>query len=278
MPLRADISAEILAWLSPASLRKLNATWRGRGLWPSRRGHRGHCGTLDQDTFDYEALLGHLEAQYLNDAREGLPKGYHGSTPGWRRWCLRSSTAGKSSAGIPTARACNTLKASRRLARNNRPLWIFSLQPRRARRVHRRALRHRGECGFSPRTVFLPCRSADGQPVAALRPSADRRRAGERPASFLQAGWTASTCSKSTARSMSLPTVTAAISPIEARGANLRRHHRRAPDRQRRPCSIPIWCPAWCPIPWPWPTRFRTSTATASPRCSGARCWPARRA
>ena len=32
MPLRADINAEILAWLSPASLRKLNATWRGRGF------------------------------------------------------------------------------------------------------------------------------------------------------------------------------------------------------------------------------------------------------
>lgn len=32
MPLRADMNAEILAWLSPPSLRKLNDTWQAHGF------------------------------------------------------------------------------------------------------------------------------------------------------------------------------------------------------------------------------------------------------
>jgi hypothetical protein len=60
MPLRADINAEILAWLSPASLRKLNDTWRGRGFGHPDEVIEDVARFLTEEEFDYEALLAHL--------------------------------------------------------------------------------------------------------------------------------------------------------------------------------------------------------------------------
>ena len=168
MPLRADISAEILAWLSPASLRKLNATWRARGFGHPDEVIETIAGMLDKATFDYEALLGYLETQYLEDAREGFAKAYHGLYA----WLAQVASL------ILYRRQVEHRDSYREglqyfeglvhLSEANRPLWIFSLNHDVLIECIAALFGIEVNCGFSPRTIALPCRNAEGQPIAAL--------------------------------------------------------------------------------------------------------------
>ncbi|HEY5283431.1 MAG TPA: hypothetical protein VIM14_11635 [Polyangia bacterium] len=168
MPLRADISAEILAWLSPTSLRKLNATWRSRGFGHPDEVIEDIAGTLDPDTFDYEALLGHLQAQYLNDAREGFAQAYH-ALYAWLAQVVSQLLYRRQVERRDSYReGLQYFEGIARLAQNHRPLWIFSLNHDVLIECIAALFGIEVNGGFSPRTVFLPCRSADGQPVAAL--------------------------------------------------------------------------------------------------------------
>jgi hypothetical protein len=168
MPLRSDINADILAWLTPASLRKLNATWRGRGYGHSDEVIEDTARFLELPDFDYEALLGHLEAQYLDDAREGFAQSYHGLYAWlaqvvylilYRRQVERRDSFREGLqyfAGLVP------------LAENNRPLWIFSFNHDVLVECIAALFGIPVNCGFSPRTIALPCRNATGQPIAAL--------------------------------------------------------------------------------------------------------------
>jgi len=168
MPLRADVSAEILAWLSPASLRKLNATWRSRGFGHPDEIIEDIASTLDPDTFDYEALLGHMEAQYLNDAREGFAHSYH-ALYAWLAQVVSQILYRRQVERRDSFReGLQYFEGIARLAQNNHPLWIFSLNHDVLIECIAALFGIEVSGGFSPRTVFLPCRSADGQPVAAL--------------------------------------------------------------------------------------------------------------
>jgi hypothetical protein len=168
MPLRADISAEILAWLSPVSLRKLNATWRGRGFGHPDEIIEDIAHTLDEATFDYEALLGHMEAQYLNDAREGFAQAYH-ALYAWLAQVVYQLLYRRQVERRDSYReGLQYFEGIARLAQHNRPLWIFSLNHDVLVECIAALFGTEVNAGFSPRTVFLPCRSADGQPVAAL--------------------------------------------------------------------------------------------------------------
>ena len=168
MPLRADINAEILAWLSPTSLRKLNATWRGRGFGHPDEVIEDIARTLDPDTFDYEALLGHMEAQYLNDAREGFAEAYHGLYAWLAQVVYQLLYRRQVERRDSYREGLQYFEGIARLAKNNRPLWIFSLNHDVLIECIAALFGIEVNGGFSPRAVFLPCRTADGQPVAAL--------------------------------------------------------------------------------------------------------------
>jgi hypothetical protein len=168
MPLRTDISAEILAWLSPASLRKLNATWRARGFGHPDEVIENIAGMLDKATFDYEALLGYLETQYLDDAREGFAEAYHGLYAWlaqvvylllYRRQVERRDSYRE---------GLQYFEGLVHLAEANRPLWIFSLNHDVLVECIAALFGIEVNCGFSPRMIALPCRNAEGQPIAAL--------------------------------------------------------------------------------------------------------------
>lgn len=168
MPLRADISAEILAWLSPASLRRLNATWRGRGFGHPDEVIEDIARRLDPDTFDYEAVLGHMEAQYLNDAREGFAQAYH-ALYAWLAHVVYQLLYRRQVERRDSYReGLQYFEGIARLAQSHRPLWIFSLNHDVLVECIAALFGIEVNAGFSPRTVHLPCRSADGQPVAAL--------------------------------------------------------------------------------------------------------------
>jgi hypothetical protein len=168
MPLRADVNTEILAWLSPTSLRKLNATWRSRGFGHPDEIIEDIARTLDPDTFDYEALLGHMEAQYLNDARAGFAQAYH-ALYAWLAQVVSQLLYRRQVERRDSYReGLQYFEGIARLAQGNRPLWIFSLNHDVLIECIAALFGIEVAAGFSPRTVFLPCRSADGQPVAAL--------------------------------------------------------------------------------------------------------------
>ena len=168
MPLRADISAEILAWLSPTSLRKLNATWRGRGFGHPDEIIEDIARALDPATFDYEALLGHMEAQYLNDAREGFAQAYHGLYAWLAQVVYQLLYRRQVERRDSYREGLQYFEGIARLAQDNRPLWILSLNHDVLIECIASLFGIEVNGGFSPRTVFLPCRSGDGQQVAAL--------------------------------------------------------------------------------------------------------------
>ena len=144
MPLRADMNAEILAWLSPPSLRKLNDTWRARGF-----GHPGEviedvARFLTEEEFDYEALLAHLETRYLDDAREGFAKAYH-ALYAWLAQIVYQMLYRRQ------VERRNSYREGLQYFEGIAALFGIEIN-----------------CGFSQKTVALPCRNAAGAVIATL--------------------------------------------------------------------------------------------------------------
>jgi len=168
MPLRADINAEILAWLSPASLRKLNATWHTRGFGHPDEVIDDVARFLSADAFDYEAVLAHLEARYLDDRTKDYAEAYHAlyawlaqvvSLLLYRRQVERRDSYRE---------GLQYFQGIVPLARANRPLWIFSLNQDVLVECIAALFGIEINCGFSHNTIVLPCRNAKGEIVAAL--------------------------------------------------------------------------------------------------------------
>jgi hypothetical protein len=168
MPLRSDVNADILAWLTPASLRKLNTTWRTRGFGHPDEVVEDVAQFLELPDFDYETLLGHLETQYLNDAREGFAHSYHGLYA----WLAQMVYLTLFRRQVEHRDACREglqyFAGIVPLAKTNAPLWIFSLNHDVLVESIAALFGIPVNCGFSPRTVALPCRNASGQPIAKL--------------------------------------------------------------------------------------------------------------
>jgi len=190
MPLRADVNAELLAWLNPDSLRRLNATWRGRGSGHPDEVIEDVVGRLSPETFDYEALLKHLEAQYLEDAREGHAAAYHGLYA-WMAQLVSQILYRRQVERRDSYReGLQYFEGLAHLARANRPLWIFSLNHDVLVECIAALFGIEVRCGFSERRVALPCRNAAGQPIATLSAAllTDAEMASGR-LGFFRAGW-----------------------------------------------------------------------------------------
>jgi hypothetical protein len=168
MPLRTEINAELLAWLNPDSLRRLNATWRSRGFGHPDEVIEDVAGRLAPEEFDYEALLGHLEAQYLEDAREGHARAYHGLYAWLAQLVYQLLYRRQVERRDSYREGLQYFEGLAHLARANRPLWIFSLNHDVLVECIAALFGIDVSCGFSERRVALPCRNAAGQPIAAL--------------------------------------------------------------------------------------------------------------
>jgi len=190
MPLRADVNAEILSWLSPASLRKLNATWRARGFGHPDKVIDEIVGILDQSDFDYEALLRHLEMRYLDDAREGFAQAYY-ALYAWLAQVVYLLLYRRQVERRDSYReGLQYFEGIARLAEVNRPLWIFSLNHDVLVECIAALFGIEVNCGFSSRTVALPCRNAEGRPIAALLAQVlNDAELGSGQLPFFKAGW-----------------------------------------------------------------------------------------
>jgi hypothetical protein len=190
MPLRSDLNAELLAWLNPDSLRRLNATWRGRGFGHPDEVIEDVAGRLAPDAFDYEVLLAHLEAQYLEDAREGHAGAYHWLYA-WLAQLVYQMLYRRQVERRDSYRdGLQYFEGLAHLAKANRPLWIFSLNHDVLVECIAALFGIEVSCGFSGARVELPCRNASGQPIAALAAEllTDADMASGR-LGFFKAGW-----------------------------------------------------------------------------------------
>ena len=168
MPLRADLNAELLAWLSPASLRRLNETWRARGFGRPDAVIEDVAGLLTEETFDYEAVLAHLEARYLDDAREGFAEAYH-ALYAWLAQIVYQMLYRRQVERRDSYReGLQYFEGIVPLAQGNRPLWIFSLNHDVLIECIAALFGIEINCGFSQATITLPCRNASGAVIATL--------------------------------------------------------------------------------------------------------------
>ena len=169
MPLRDELNAELLAWLTPTSLRKINSTWRGRGYGHPDEVIDDLARVLESSEFDYESLLCRWEAEYIAGAGTARGPSYH-SLYAWLAQMVslalyRRQVSHRSvfQDGLPYFAGLVPL------ARENAPFWVFSLN----HDVLVECLAaHFGipvNCGFPARTISLPCRRSPGTIVATLR-------------------------------------------------------------------------------------------------------------
>jgi hypothetical protein len=169
MPLREELNAEIVAWLTPTSLRRINSAWRSRGFGHSDEVIDDLSRRLQSSDFDYEALLSEWEAQYIEGVGDARGPSYH-SLYAWLAQVVslalyRRQVSHRSvfQDGLPYFAGLVPL------VRDNAPLWVFSVN----HDVLVECLAaHFGipvNCGFPARTISLPCRRGPGTIVSTLR-------------------------------------------------------------------------------------------------------------
>ncbi len=169
MPLRDELNSEIVAWLKPTSLRNINSVWRARGFGHPDEVIDDLARVLESSDFDYESLLRQWEAQYIAGAGDARGPSYYGlyawlaqvvSLALYRRQVSHRSVFQD---GLPYFAGIVPL------VRDNAPLWVFSVN----HDVLVECLAaHFGipvNCGFSSRTITLPCRRSPGTIVAELQ-------------------------------------------------------------------------------------------------------------
>jgi hypothetical protein len=168
MPLRADVNAGILAWLSAPSLRRLNETWRARGFGHPDEVIEDVARFLIEEEFDFEALLDHLEARYLDDAREGFAAAYHALYAWLAQVVYQLLYRHQVERRNSYREGLQYFEGIVPLARQNRPLWIFSLNHDVLVECIAALFGIEINCGFSQRTIALPCRNKGGAIIATL--------------------------------------------------------------------------------------------------------------
>jgi hypothetical protein len=171
-------------------LRRLNATWRARGFGHPDEVIEDVAARLAPETFDYEALLKHLEAQYLEDAREGHAGAYHGLYAWLAQLVYQMLYRRQVERRDSYREGLQYFEGLAHLAKANRPLWIFSLNHDVLVECIAALFGIEVSGGFSQRRVALPCRNAAGQPIAAL--SATLLTDGEMASGqlgFFKTGW-----------------------------------------------------------------------------------------
>ena len=165
MPIRAELNAELLGWLNPASLRKINDSWRARGYGYSDDIIAHVVEALDAPDFDYENLLARWEDRFAATGDASYHRLYAWLAQVVSQALFRRQVSNRQVYvdGFPY------FSGLAALARQHTPLWIFSLNHD---VVVECLAAHFGlpiACGFSQRTITLPCRKAPGDIVATMQ-------------------------------------------------------------------------------------------------------------
>jgi hypothetical protein len=170
MPLVWDLSAEIRAWLTPDKLRELNRGWRAQGSGNPDEVIDALAASLLDSAMHYENILGNLEVHFNrpSTATMGhLRQGYN-TLYSWLVeliYHLLWHRHVRNEAFI--TRSLRYIEGIAGLARQNEPLWIFSLNHDSIVECLAAHYGVRLDCGFSG-TGRLPLRNATGSEIGEL--------------------------------------------------------------------------------------------------------------
>jgi hypothetical protein len=170
MPLVWDLTAEIRAWLTPDKLRELNVGWRAQGSGNPDEVIDTLVASLLDGSMHYENILGNLEVQFnrpSNARPAGLRQSYHGLYSWlvelvyhllWYRHVQNEAFI---------TRTLRYLEGIAGLARQNNPLWVFSLNHDLIVECIAAHYAVRIDCGFSG-SGTLPLRDSKGARLGEL--------------------------------------------------------------------------------------------------------------
>ena len=125
MPLVWDLTAEIKAWLTPEKLRELNAGWRDQGTGNPDAVIDSLVASLLNPSVHYENILGNLEVQFKRPSN--LQQAYHGLYAWLVELVYHLLYFRHVQNETFIIRTLRYLEGFAGLARENNPLWIFSL-------------------------------------------------------------------------------------------------------------------------------------------------------
>jgi hypothetical protein len=125
MPLTWDLTAELLAWLTPDKLRNLNRGWRVQGGGYPDEVIEDFASILKRQDMHYESMLGYLQTQYRRQRQ--FSQDYHGlyaTVVEAVYFILYARHINNNEPYITTGQ--RYFEGIAGLARESKPLWIFS--------------------------------------------------------------------------------------------------------------------------------------------------------
>lgn len=167
MPLVWELTRELRDWLTPEKLRGLVAGWRRQGNAPSDALIDDFVTILERDDLHYEAMLGYLETQQRRQPT--LAQDYSG----FYAWLVEIVYYLLYHRQVHNddylALHLPFFDGIAYLARQNTPLWVFSLNHDVMIETIAAGLGLPVHTGFGPEEVVLPRRDAQGRKIGELR-------------------------------------------------------------------------------------------------------------
>jgi hypothetical protein len=164
MPLVWELTDELRNLLLPAKLRSLNDSAKSQGLGFADDEIDTLVALLGTPNLHYEAVLGHLEVQFLRTTGQR----YHGLYS-WLVEIVYFLLYNRHIQNVGfIEKNIHLLEGISRLTKNNAPLWIFSLNHDLI--IECLAVKYKIplNCGFTKSTVKLPRRDANGSKIGEL--------------------------------------------------------------------------------------------------------------
>lgn len=167
MPLVWELTTELKKWLTPSKLRELNLIWRLQGGGHPDAVIDDLAAVLDLPDLHYESILGHLETQYRRASP--MQQEYHGLYAWLVEMVYHILYVRHVKNMGYIERNLHYLEGVKKLAAENSPLWIFSLN----HDVIIECLAARYDiplsCGFTDAVISLPRRDKSGVNIGELR-------------------------------------------------------------------------------------------------------------
>jgi hypothetical protein len=166
MPLTWDLTAELLAWLTPDKLRNFNRGWRAQGGGHPDEVIEDFASIIKAPGMHYESMLGYLQTQYRRSAQ--FRQDYHGLYA-WlveMVYCILYYRHIRNESYITIG--LRYFEGIAGLARESKPLWIFS--PNHDLMAECLCTRYGLEiCTGFTETVLLPRLDSAGKRIGELR-------------------------------------------------------------------------------------------------------------
>ena len=158
MPLASELTDELTRWLTPAQLRSLNDVWRRKGGGYSNSVIDDVASVLEVSSMTYEHIVGYLEVQ----AKRHNPQEYHGLASFlYEIVYLLLLERHTLNVGL-IEQTLGYLDGITFLARDNTPLWIFSLNQDLIIEGFAACAGIPMKAGYSDETIRLPRRDVNG--------------------------------------------------------------------------------------------------------------------